>query len=70
MTGWWTRTPNKRPWPPTIPGFQSKRDRSPARADGLSWGVGKITLGGLLELWIEHDRGHVQELEKLRVAVR
>lgn len=33
-------------------------------------GVGEITLGKLLELWVEHDRGHVQELKKLRTAVR
>jgi len=28
-----------------------------------------ITLGRLLELWVEHDRGHIQELEKLRTLV-
>lgn len=33
-------------------------------------GVGEITLGKLLELWVEHDRGHVQELKKLKTAVR
>lgn len=33
-------------------------------------GVGGITLGKLLELWIEHDLGHIQELVKLRAAVR
>lgn len=33
-------------------------------------GVGKITLHRLLELWVEHDRGHAQELEKLRTVVR
>lgn len=27
--------------------------------------VGEITLSKLLELWVEHDRGHVRELEKL-----
>ena len=27
--------------------------------------VGEITLGKLLELWVEHDRGHVQELRQL-----
>lgn len=31
--------------------------------------VGEITLGRLLELWVEHDRGHIQELEKLRTAL-
>ncbi|MDE2024507.1 MAG: DinB family protein [Gammaproteobacteria bacterium] len=41
----------------------------------LTWaahleGIGEITLGKLLELWAEHDRGHVQELEKLLAAVR
>lgn len=33
-------------------------------------GVGEITLAKLLELWVEHDQGHVQELEKLRTTVR
>jgi DinB superfamily len=28
--------------------------------------TGEITLGRLLELWVEHDHGHIQELEKLR----
>lgn len=27
--------------------------------------VGEITLGRLLELWVEHDRGHIQELKRL-----
>ena len=27
--------------------------------------IGEITLGKLLELWIEHDRGHIQELRQL-----
>lgn len=31
-------------------------------------GVGEITLGRLLELWVEHDRGHVQELDKPHTA--
>lgn len=31
-------------------------------------GVGEITLDKLLELWIEHDRGHIRELKKLRAA--
>ena len=33
-------------------------------------GVGEITLGKLLELWVEHDRGHIQELERLRAMTR
>ena len=33
-------------------------------------GTGEITLSRLLELWVEHDRGHVQELKKLKTAVR
>ena len=33
-------------------------------------GVGEITLGKLLELWLEHDQGHVHELKKLRSTVR
>jgi hypothetical protein len=32
-------------------------------------GVGKITLRGLLELWIEHDRGHIVDLVELRRAL-
>lgn len=44
-------------------------DTQLARAAYLE-GVGEITLGKLLELWVEHDRGHVQELKKLRTAVR
>ncbi|MBU6470082.1 MAG: DinB family protein [Gammaproteobacteria bacterium] len=32
--------------------------------------VGEITLSKLLELWVEHDRGHIHELDKLRAAVR
>lgn len=27
--------------------------------------VGEITLAGLLGLWVEHDRGHIQELDAL-----
>lgn len=32
--------------------------------------IGEITLGRLLELWVEHDQGHIRELEKLRAAIR
>ena len=32
-------------------------------------GVGEITLRRLLELWVEHDQGHIRELERLRTAV-
>jgi len=32
--------------------------------------LGEITLGRLLELWVEHDQGHIRELEKLRAAIR
>lgn len=31
--------------------------------------VGEITLGKLLGIWVEHDQGHIHELEKLRVAL-
>lgn len=27
--------------------------------------VGEVTLAGLLDLWVEHDRGHIQELDAL-----
>lgn len=32
--------------------------------------VGELTLGRLLELWVEHDRGHLQELDSLLEALR
>ncbi len=31
--------------------------------------IGKITLNRLLGLWVEHDQGHIKELEKLRAAM-
>lgn len=31
-------------------------------------GLGEITLGKLLELWVEHDQGHIQELERARAV--
>ncbi|MGH8280004.1 MAG: DinB family protein [Gammaproteobacteria bacterium] len=31
--------------------------------------VGEITLGKLLEVWVEHDRGHTQELNRLRTRI-
>lgn len=32
--------------------------------------IGDITLGRLLELWVERDQGHIRELEKLWAATR
>lgn len=32
--------------------------------------VGEVTLGRLLELWVDHDRGHVQELDDLLQGLR
>lgn len=32
--------------------------------------VGEITLGRLLELWVEHDRGHLRELDELLAMLR
>lgn len=32
--------------------------------------VGDITLGKLLELWVDHDRGHIQELDELLKVLR
>jgi DinB superfamily len=32
--------------------------------------IGRITLRQLLNLWVEHDQGHIKELDKLRVASR
>lgn len=31
--------------------------------------VGEITLGKLLELWIKHDQGHLEEVGKLRASI-
>jgi len=32
--------------------------------------AGEINLGRLLELWVEHDRGHIQELDDLLQVLR
>jgi hypothetical protein len=32
--------------------------------------LGRINLKWLLNLWVEHDQGHIKELDKLRVAAR
>lgn len=32
--------------------------------------VGEITLGKLLEIWVEHDEGHIHELARLRAVIR
>lgn len=32
--------------------------------------VGDVTLERLLDLWVEHDRGHIQELDELRRVLR
>ncbi|MDE2234849.1 MAG: DinB family protein [Gammaproteobacteria bacterium] len=32
--------------------------------------LGRISLARLLELWVEHDQGHVHELEQLRTELR
>jgi hypothetical protein len=32
--------------------------------------VGPITLGRLLEMWVEHDAGHVEEIRDLRARAR
>ena len=32
--------------------------------------VGHISLGRLLELWVEHDRGHIKELDELLALLR
>ncbi|MGA9856099.1 MAG: DinB family protein [Gammaproteobacteria bacterium] len=37
---------------------------------GILEPIGEITLVRLLELWVEHDQGHIRELEKLRTAAR
>jgi hypothetical protein len=37
---------------------------------GMFEPLGKISLGRLLELWVEHDQVHIKELEQLQAGVR
>ena len=63
------------PLVPALEAFAASRARSVARLRALGdaelertaelEGVGRVTLRELLQRWLEHDAGHVNEMEKL-----
>lgn len=60
---------------PALDAFTASRARSVERLSGADLertgefeGVGRITLRRLLELWIEHDAGHLADMEALRAG--
>ena len=64
---------NNQPVGPALDAFAASRARSIERLRGADLsrtaqfeGVGEITLGRLLEMWVEHDEGHLREMEALR----
>jgi hypothetical protein len=57
---------------PALEAFEQSRTRSIARLQGADLtrtaefeGVGPVTLGRLLELWMEHDAGHLAYIEAI-----
>jgi hypothetical protein len=66
---------NAQPLAPALEAFAASRARSVARLRALREedfqrtaeleGVGRVTLGELLQRWLEHDAGHVKEMEAL-----
>jgi DinB superfamily len=66
---------NAQPIAPALEAFAASRARSIARLRTLSdaeldrtgelEGVGRVTLRELLQRWLEHDAGHVREMEAL-----
>ena len=66
---------NAQPVMPALEAFAASRARSIARLRALSdaelertgelEGVGRVTLRQLLQRWLEHDAGHVAEMEAL-----
>jgi hypothetical protein len=70
---------NAQPLQPALDDLRTLRAASVARLKQCSaqeldrkaemQGVGTINLRRLLELWIEHDAGHVQDLAELRRAI-
>jgi hypothetical protein len=63
---------------PALEAFAASRQRSIARLRAAGEGVlgrtaqletvGEVTLGRILELWIQHDREHLADMEALRNA--
>ncbi|MGA9529612.1 MAG: DinB family protein [Terriglobales bacterium] len=70
---------NRQPVQPALDDLRRSRAASMERLKGCSeahllrkaemQGVGVIDLRRLLELWIEHDRGHLADLAELRRAI-
>jgi hypothetical protein len=66
---------NAQPLAPALEAFAASRARSVARLRALREedfertaeleGVGRVTLRQLLQRWLEHDAGHVKEMEAL-----
>jgi hypothetical protein len=66
---------NAQPLAPALEAFAASRARSVARLRALAEedfertaeleGVGRVTLRELLQRWLEHDAGHVKEMEAL-----
>lgn len=73
------RNYNAQPIAPALEDFGRSRQASVERLKALSeadlerkaemLGVGVITLRRLLELWMEHDRGHLADMAELRLAI-
>ena len=71
---------NQQPLLPALDGFITARranlellrriDEAQLGRHGHLDTVGRITLGRLLELWVEHDRGHIKELDELLPLLR
>ena len=69
------RAYNEQPLKPALDAFFSMRRRCLATLRDLTAdeftrrgqfeNVGEVTLEGLLELWVEHDQGHLKELDAL-----
>jgi hypothetical protein len=64
---------NNQPVAPALDAFAASRARSLERLRGADLertaefeGVGRVTLRRLLELWVEHDEGHLAEMKALQ----
>ena len=71
---------NSQPLQPALDAFVSSRraslvilaDVAPAQLErrGSFENVGEVSLARLLELWVEHDQGHLKELDELLPVLR
>jgi hypothetical protein len=71
---------NSQPLQPSLDAFVASRraslailaDVTPAQLErrGLFENVGEVSLSRLLELWVEHDHGHLKELDDLLPILR